>query len=365
MERYYYNLAKHLIRYDVEVEIVTSQSDKITTKKLKLDNINFTFIPPNFNKKRLMSIWYFPFFLNVRKYLEETKFDILHGTAGTYPYSELRNRRPVIVQPFGLEPFKMKGVKGILQRLLFYKVSEKNLQNADAIASEGVLQTREIVQLFSNIGEDKIFYLPVGVNLDLIKQYISTSNISRRDYNLQDADIVLINVNRLAPNKGVTYLIEALGILNYIYKVNTKLIIVGSGPEENKIKKTIKDLDLENKVIHLKGVSDIKMFQLYTLADISVTPTLYEGLPTVVLEAMACGKPIVATKISEIPQVVKDGINGLLVPPANPAAIAKAIIEIYDKNIYTKMGRLSRKIVRKYNWSKVAKLAINKYEELI
>jgi glycosyltransferase involved in cell wall biosynthesis len=107
------------------------------------------------------------------------------------------------------------------------------------------------------------------------------------------------------------------------------------------------------------------MFQLYTLADVSVTPTLYEGLPLVVLEAMACGKPIVASNVSEIPQVVKSGENGFLVPPRDPNAIANAILEIYDKDLFRKMGDKSKEIVKNYDWNVIAKKAISKYEDLI
>ena len=303
-----------------------------------------------------------PFSLNVKKYLEKIKFDVLHGTAGTYHYSNLKYRKPVIVQPFGLEPFKIKGIRGLLLKILFYRMSKRDMENADAIASEGELQTKEIIDLFG-VPREKIFYLPNGVDLDIIEQYLKNSQLSKEDYNLQDADLVLINVNRLAPNKGVPYLIESLKILNE--ELNVKLIMVGSGPEEGKIKKKINDLELQDKVLHFKNISDEKMFQLFTLADVSVTPTLYEGLPTVVLEAMACGKPIVASNVSEIPQVVKHGVNGFLVPPANSKAIADAVLKIYDRNLFMKMGKASKKIVKNYDWSKIAKMAIKKYEELV
>ena len=361
MERYYYNLAKHLVEQGIKVEIVTSQ-DKSGNKFLEFDGIKYTFIPPNFNKKPFMSLWYYPFSLNVKKYLEKIRFDVLHGTAGTYPYSNLRNRKPVIVQPFGLEPFKIEGIRGLLLKILFYRMSKRNMENADAIASEGELQTKEIIDLFG-VPREKIFYLPVGVDLDIIEQYLKNSQLSKEDYNLQDADLVLINVNRLAPNKGVPYLIESLKILNE--ELNVKLIMVGSGPEEGNIKKKINDLELQDKVLHFKNISDEKMFQLFTLADVSVTPTLYEGLPTVVLEAMACGKPIVASNVSEIPQVVKDGVNGFLVPPANSKAIADAVLKIYDKNLFMKMSKASKKIIKNYDWSKIAKMAVKKYEELL
>jgi len=285
MERYYYNLAKHLVREDIEVEIITN-SDKISKLETsEYDGIKFWFLPITYVKRLPMIIWYKIFNIHVKKFLEKYDFDILHGTAGTHAYSSLKNRRPVIHQPFGLELFKTKGIMKIYCYAAYYHMNTCMHKNADAIASEGEIQTKEIVQLF--------------------------------------------------------------------------------GVPKEKIKRLTRRLSLEDKVKHFKNIPDKLMFQLYTLADISVTPTLYEGLPLVVLEAMACEKPIVASNVSEVPQAVKDGINGFLVPPRNPKAIADAVLKIYDKNLFMKMGKASKKIVKNYDWSRIAKMAIKKYEELI
>ena len=321
MERYYYNLAKHLVKEGIKVEIITT-SNKILDLKLRLSEYNgikFWFLPLTYFKKLPMPIWYRIFNICVKKFLENYSFDILHGTAGTHPYSSLKNRKPVIHQPFGLELFKTKGIVKVYCYAVYYHMNVYMHKNADAIASEGEIQTKEIMQLFE-VPREKIFYLPDGVDLDEIEEYLENTEITREDYNLQDADIVLMNVNRLEPNKGVQYLIEALKILNE--ELNVKLILVGTGSEEGKIKNQIRRLGLTDKVRHFKNIPDKLMFQLYTLADISVTPTLYEGLPLVVLEAMACGKPIVASNVSEVPHAVKEGIYGFLVPPRAPKAIA-------------------------------------------
>jgi glycosyltransferase involved in cell wall biosynthesis len=361
MERYYYNLANYLVKQGVEVEIVTSYNgsgEKVT----EYDGIDYVFLPPNFNKKPLMTLWCLFFNSNVKKYLENSNFDLLHGSSGVYPYILLKDRKPVICQPFGLEPYKTKGLVRLYNFALNYRADKRTFNHADAIASEGDLQTQEIIDLFK-VPKEKIFFLPDGVDLDEIEKKIEETTITKEDLKINDANIILMNVNRLEPNKGIPYLIDALKILNG--ELDVRLILVGTGSEEKNIKRQIKSLGLEEKVLHFKNIPDEKMFQLYTLADISVTPTLYEGLPLVVLEAMATGKSIVASNVSEVPQVVKDGINGFLVPPSNPNAIANAVLKIYDKNLFMKMGKKSREIVEKYDWSIIAKMAIKKYEELI
>ena len=213
------------------------------------------------------------------------------------------------------------------------------------------------------MSEDKFIYIPDGVEIKFIEESIKKSELSKGALGIEDADIILVNVNRLAKNKGVIYLIDALGILNKCLDV--RLILIGSGPEENRIKMRLKELGIEQKVLHFRNIPDEKKFQLISLADISVTPTLFEGLPIVILEAMACGKPVIASNVTEVPQVVNHGVNGLLVPPRDPEAIAKAVLEIYENGLIEKMGRESKKIARNYDWNIIVKKTIKEYEKLL
>jgi len=363
MEKYFYNLAKSLTEQGIDVEIVTS-FDGTGRKNRVHKGIKYTFLPPNFNQKPLMSLWYPLFNRNVKRYLEKSTFDILHGTGGVYPYVLLKSRKPVIAQEFGLEPFRVKGLEKIYHRILTYRSTKLTFEHADAIASIGDSQTRDIISLFQ-VSPEKIFKLSGGVDLDLVNEYTSSVEIAREDLGIQDADLVLMNVNRLVPHKGVPFVIDALKILNE--RLNVKLILVGTGSQEREIKKQIKRLKLEDKVIHFKNISDKKMFQLYTLTDISITPGLMEeGLYLTILEAMAMEKPIVATNVSiDIPQVVKEGENGFLFSPINSKAIADAVLKIYDGNLFERMGRKSREIVNDYDWNTIAKKAIEEYERLI
>ncbi|RLE64357.1 MAG: hypothetical protein DRJ47_07880 [Thermoprotei archaeon] len=368
MERYVYFLSKYLAKNGIEVEIVTSLSQEQSEANVN-ENMRITSLPPCVNKRFSGPIRYWMFSKNCAKYLKRVEFDIVHACGITaYHYLGSKGRRSVVVQPFGNEEFKAREKENLAKRmyldLFIRKPKIYCLRHADVVVSEGDLQSQEIMELF-RVPKEKIFTLPDGVELDFIQKCISCSKLTREELGIQDAEVVLINVNRLAPNKGVSYLIDALWILKSRNKINAKLILVGAGPEERRIKEQIKRLGLEDKVIHFKNIPDEKMFQLYTLADISVTPTLYEGLPLVILEAMACGKPIVASNVSEVPQVVRHGENGFLVPPRDPEAIVDAILEIYNKNLFREMGNKSKEIVKDYDWNIIAKKAISKYEELI
>ena len=93
----------------------------------------------------------------------------------------------------------------------------------------------------------------------------------------------------------------------------------------------------------------------YQQSDVFVLPSLDEGLPNVVLEAMACGNAIVATDISGNRELVQDSFNGFLVPPADAGALTRALEALIDDaNMRRRMGEVSRHIVESYSWSAVA-----------
>jgi glycosyltransferase involved in cell wall biosynthesis len=368
-EVYIYNLAKYLSKNGVDVKIIASMPEKgfWKTRDSIYDGLHYEFLPPYIPIYSNASIFFYHIFnFNLARKLRNENFDVLHSFGMTaYRYLKGKMKGKVIVEPFGLYGteerrtnwFKKKAREFLIENPLGYCV-----KHANAVAVEGEVQARDISNKYG-IPKDKFIYIPDGVEIDVIDEYLSWNKLTREEMNLSDADIVLVNVNRLVKNKGVNYLIDALGILNS--ELNAKLILIGSGPEEGNLKRKIGELKLKDKVIHFKDISDETKFQLIALADISVTPTLFEGLPIVILEAMACGKPVVASNVTEVPQVVKHGVNGFLVPPRDPEAIVKAVLEIYDKGLIKVMGRESRRIAEDYDWRKVARKTIQGYEKVI
>ena len=359
VERYYYNLAKSLKAESIDVTIVASGKPS----NVRCNGINFKLLPPDIKNLKLKQMWLWFFGRNVQRYLQNNGFDILHGTEGTYPYSKLKNRSTVLMHCLGLAPFQNPNLWIKMYNFLFaYYRNYLAYHKADAVAAEGRPQMKELERIF-NVPISKMYTLHAGIYINEITDAIKKSKLTRKEIGVDDADIVLVNVNRLATNKGVSYLIEALAQLNK--EINVKLILIGTGPEEDKIKKQINRLRLKEKVKHFKNIPDKMLYQLLGLADISVTPTLFEGLPTVVLEAMAAGKPIVATDIPEMSQVVYNGKNGFIVQCRDAKAIVNAVMKIYDKNLQKKMSIQSRKIIKDYDWPYVTKETIKIYEKIL
>ena len=128
-------------------------------------------------------------------------------------------------------------------------------------------------------------------------------------------------------HKGVFYLIQSASCI-LEYRKDLIFLLVGAGAQEEKLKNFCVDLKIEKNVIFTGERDDIP--EILSSIDIFVLPSLREGLPLTILEAMACAKPIIATNVGGIPEAVKDGVSGILVPPKDPESLQNAIVELLD-----------------------------------
>jgi len=157
---------------------------------------------------------------------------------------------------------------------------------------------------------------------------------------------VLGTIAELTKNKGVNYLLEAVNQMFMRFNlINLKVVIVGSGEDENKLRNQINKLGLQNSV-HLVGFLPDAPRYLKAF-DIFVLPSLKEGLPYTIMEAMSTGLPVVASRAGGIPDLVTDGKNGLLVESKNSKALADTLEKLIKKPEEIKrMGNESLKIMR-------------------
>jgi len=158
-------------------------------------------------------------------------------------------------------------------------------------------------------------------------------------------DRQIICVARLSPEKGHSILISALGGLNE-EGADFRCLLVGSGPLEASIRAMIDGAGLTDKVILCGALAPKDVYRHVAESDISVLASWGEGIPLVLLEAFAQGRPVVATDVGGIPEIVKDGVTGRLVPAGDVRALKEAISELLDHPLDAeKMGMAGRKIV--------------------
>ncbi len=146
------------------------------------------------------------------------------------------------------------------------------------------------------------------------------------------------------------YLIKAIEIIQKENE-NIFLTLVGDGNQRNVLEEMVKKLHLEKKVIFRGIIQNTQIPECLIHSDVFVLPSLSEGFPNVILEAMAAGLPIVATNVGGLAEIIKDGENGYLVEPKNPDQLAQKLLAILQNNdIRTRMSCNNIDKARRYSW---------------
>lgn len=193
---------------------------------------------------------------------------------------------------------------------------------------------------------EKLIVIPNGIDADGFTRRTDASDelaAFRRSLGIASGKPVITTVARLHPQKGHRYLIQA-ALEVTIRLPEVLFLLVGDGAERDNILGKIKDSELEANFM-LTGVrADIPA--ILSVTDIFVMPSLYEGMPNAILEAMAAEVPVVATGVGGVPEIVAHTETGLLVPSANSEALAEAIVIIEgDNKLARSMGEKGRRRV--------------------
>ena len=211
-------------------------------------------------------------------------------------------------------------------KMLFLKHFSKDaLSRCDRIISVSKSLKDEIYK--SNLSKKHIDVVPSGYNVGRFKPLDMKK--CRKLLNLPENKKIVLFVGHLIERKGVEYLIRSIKILSEENK-GILCYIVGTGILENKLRGVASELDLKNKIIFVgkKKPDEIPIWM--NACDVLVLPSLNEGLPNVVSEALACGKPVVATNVAGTPEILNNDV-GYLVKPKDVAGLAKKISKALNK----------------------------------
>ncbi|AOX00998.1 hypothetical protein BJP34_17495 [Moorena producens PAL-8-15-08-1] len=235
-----------------------------------------------------------------------------------------------------------------LLKKIFYRYQEKAcLCWADIIVTNSKFSEKEITSL--NIGTKSIFVLPPALKRETLE---ATKNLDKNH-----SELKILCVGHCIPRKGIIYLIEAF---SQVERQGVKIHIVGKTDKNQnyhrKVINLINKLDLKDDVILHSRLDQDGLNQLYSSSHIFVLPSLKEGFGIVLLEAMYFGLPIITTNISAMPELVQDGENGLLVPPANFQRLAQALSKlIANPELRQYMGQKGReRVSNSYHWEQTS-----------
>ncbi|MEM9773560.1 MAG: glycosyltransferase [Chloroflexota bacterium] len=220
-----------------------------------------------------------------------------------------------------------------------------------------------------NVQPQKVVVIPNCVDVELIKQQIEGVDGAELRSSLEIApdEKVLLSIGRLHPQKGLHHLLDAFALI--IEKENVpsdlRLVLVGEGPLENELKEQAQRLGIADHVTFTGGRTDIPA--LLNIADIFILSSLWEGLPLVILEAMAAELPVIATDVGGTPEAIINGQTGLLIPAGDTVQLAERVLQLLsdDPLCKTLAANALRKVSLEFSAETVAKQLQDLYLTLI
>jgi len=306
-------------------------------------------------------------YLKIRELLPSHRFDIIHDNQGlAYGLLLIKTLKiPVIAtihHPLPIdtkadlaqEPSEWEKIK----QIIFYPPLMQGIvaRRLAAIITDSQSSAQEVNRIFK-VPKKKIRIVYPGVD---------TSVFRRLDGHKKEPGR-LIMVGRTGDRKkGILYLLQALHLLRRD-NVDIKLTLVDKvNTKDSYALNLIRNYNLDGMVTFTGRVTTEELVREYSAAEIAITPSVYEGFGFPAAEAMACEVPVIATKGGALPEVVKEGETGILVPPQDPYALARAIKRLLeDEALRRKMSSEGRKRVERcFSWEQAAKQIVDVYEEV-
>jgi len=244
---------------------------------------------------------------------------------------------------------------------------------SDRVIASTPIDESHIIKRYGVPGA-KITVIPPGVDLERFRP--RRKSLARKRFGLGNSPLVLF-VGRIQRLKGVDVLLQAMRSLNDIAPgLQPTVAVVGGAPEgervdveQREIERLIglsQSLGIENQVRFLGSVPQESLPDYYSAADVTVMPSTYESFGLVALESMACGTPVVATRVGGLTTLIRDSETGYLVPWRDPSLFAQRIGAILtDASLHRYMRRRARERAMAYGWSATAAATERVYRQLV
>lgn len=305
-------------------------------------------------------------FQRMRQLLPEHRFDVIHDNQClAYGLLLMKGLGVPVVDtihhplPLDLEADiqQARHVFQSIRQCLFYPPMMQRIvaRAVDRVIVDSLSSSEEVGRVF-RVPESKMRMVYVGVDTGRFRGVDGRHKVPNS----------LIAVGRTEDRKkGILYLLQALRLLK-ADNVDVKLTVVDSVFPENFAPRLVRKYGLEDAVRFTGRIGTEELVREYSKAEIAVTASVYEGFGLPAAEAMACGVPVIATRAGALPEVVKDGETGILVPPYDAGALARAIRRLQtDEQLRREFGGNGRKRVeQRFSWELAAKQTVDVYEEV-
>lgn len=352
---YVYRLKQSFENKDNEVTVYTTNYD---ISNFNNNEKNVIYCKTNFAFVRN------PFSFELLKKLKQNHEDIyhLHGyefLPSLFASIILKNKPKVLTQ-HGAE-IECNDPKIYLLNKIYHPFAQYILENMDMIIALGKKDRDFLLKTF-NLSPDKITIIPNGIDINKFKSNKDNNTNFNKKYNLKENSFKVLFVSRLIKTKNAHRLISA--VANYIKSKDIEVLIIGPGSVEY-----IKELRaISDKRIHIIGeISFDELVSAYNISNLFVQLGEWsEGMPTTILEAMACGLPILTTSCGSISDVITDGENGLFIDTPIDEKILVEKIKYFMGSDIKKMSEANKiKVNREFNWDIIADKIYYIYKQIL
>lgn len=299
------------------------------------------------------------YFLNApfaRRTFAAIRPDLVHAhyVSGYGTLAALADRHPLIVSVWGSDVYEFPATSPLHAWLV-----RRNLGKADL-----VLSTSEVMARHARRYTDRrIEVTPFGIDLERFRPKPVAPPFA-------PGDVVVGTVKTLAEKYGAEYLVRAFALVRGRHPgLPLRLLLVGSGPQEAALRQLVAQLGLEpvTRFAGRVGHAEVPDYQNMLSVSVSVSTQDSESFGVAVLEASACGRPVVVASVGGLPEVVEDGVTGVVVPPRDPARTADAIERLVtDAALRERMGRAGReRVAQRYDWERCVDRMIELYGSVV
>lgn len=366
------DLTNELVHIGIDVVVVTPapfNEDVVVREGLRIKRIRM-------NRRFPLPI--VQFWLRLPKVIRELeiemKFDVIHIN-DYYSYAFFKKRlsrakQVMTVHHLVVDAIRSNGTSLIRQmtrlsgedNLINRTIETRSVRRCDKIIAVSEFTKK---RLMAEYGVKESSIVVIGEAIDLSGYELSDVEAQglREEFDIRGKKIILF-VGRVADKrKGLDILLRAFSMLPE--KDQCVLVVIGGGDQEG-ARKTISELGISSNVRFTGYLDTLKLKKMFCLCDVFVSPSRLEGFGLTILQAMAAGKPIVATDVGAITENVKDGVNGYVIRPNDEEALSKAISSVLsDPDKSGQMGELNAISVKaRFSWEKVAKAFERFYTEI-
>ena len=355
---YVYNLSRKLLESGHRITILTRGREAKTIREMVagIDVFKVSFFPFYPLHMSIHGV-----FINMIFKKLESEFDLVHFHSPIVP--QIKTSLPILttvhtsmkIDSKYHEVFDFQSFAERLQSRVIYPPLESNLFN---ISNSITAVSSSVVEELATYGIDPMKVTVVGNGVN--------ENLFIPDNSDKIAEKYILYTGVLRARKGLFDLLDCAELVCKVCK-DVKFIVCGAGPFFNKLREKVERKKMKKQFVLSGYVERDKLVQLYQKATVHVVPSHYEGMPTVLLEAMSCGLPVVATAVGGNSQAISNGINGFLIPPKSPKAMANVILKLLaDDALRKRIGEAARRTIEtRYTWDKITANILRCYKNLL